>query len=46
LCYLDLNAFRAGLEKMRDEAMMDAESLATVSTFLDAWDRKQLDGND
>jgi predicted KAP-like P-loop ATPase len=39
--YLDINAFKIGLERIRDEAKLETESLAIVATFLDAWDRKQ-----
>lgn len=35
---LDPKAFRASLERIRDEAAMDPESLETVRTFLGAWD--------
>jgi predicted KAP-like P-loop ATPase len=37
---LDVTAFRTGLERIRDEATLDAECLEAVRTFLYAWDRK------
>jgi predicted KAP-like P-loop ATPase len=36
---LDAETFRAGLQRIRDEAAMDEASLEAVKTFLEAWDR-------
>jgi hypothetical protein len=36
---LDTRAFRAGLERIQDEATMDHHALEAVRLFLDAWDR-------
>jgi hypothetical protein len=38
---IDVKAFRTGLERIRDEAIIDAKSLKIVQTFLDAWDRRR-----
>lgn len=36
---LDVETFRAGLQRIRNEAAMDEASLEAVKTFLEAWDR-------
>ncbi len=36
---LDVKTFRAGLQRIRDEAVMDEASLEAVKTFLEAWER-------
>jgi hypothetical protein len=43
---LDVNAFHAGLERIRDEAKLDAECLEVVRTFLDSWDRQRRGEHD
>jgi hypothetical protein len=43
---LDVNAFHAGLERIRDEAKLDAECLEMVRTFLDSWDRQRRGEHD
>jgi hypothetical protein len=43
---LDVNAFYAGLERIRDEAKIDAECLEVVRTFLHSWDRQRRGEHD
>ncbi|MGB7046404.1 MAG: P-loop NTPase fold protein, partial [Methylocella sp.] len=43
---LDVDAFRAGLERIRDEAKIDAECLEVVRTFLNSWDRQRRGEHD
>ncbi len=43
---LDVNAFYAGLERIRDEAKLDAECLEVVRTFLNSWDRQRRGEHD
>ncbi|MEW6438804.1 MAG: P-loop NTPase fold protein [Pseudomonadota bacterium] len=38
--FLDLDAFRAGLERVSKEGRIDPDSLKIVQTFLAAWDAK------
>ena len=38
---LDAQAFRRGLERIRDEEKLDEGSIATVTTFLEAWDHRK-----
>lgn len=43
---LDVGAFRAGLERVRDEGKVDPKSLHVVRTFLEAWDRQRSGEDD
>jgi predicted KAP-like P-loop ATPase len=46
IAILDSQAFRTGLEQIRDSGKLDKDSLDIVIIFLDAWERKKLSVDD